>query len=79
MSIKLTSGVWIMILFVGGLGLAALGYAKSESYSVAQIKPISEAIRVANLWIWACAVPGCVLAAIGLVLLAKGWMGRNKQ
>lgn len=78
MSIKLTSGAWIMIMFVGGLGLAALGYAQSESVHVAEIKPLSEAIHVANIWIWCCAVPGCVIAAIGLVLLAIGWMGGKK-
>jgi hypothetical protein len=79
MSIKFTSGTWIMLLLIGGLALAGIGYARSESFAVAQIKPLSESIRVANLWIWGCAVPGLVLAVTGLVLLAMGWMGRNKQ
>lgn len=66
-------GYIILALIIVGIGLGILGWAESESVHVAAIKPLSEAIHVANLWIYGCAVPGIILIVWGFVLLATGW------
>lgn len=71
-------GFIMIALIIVGIGLGILGWAESESVHVAAIKPLSEAIHVANLWIYGCAVPGIVLILTGFGLLAAGW-GRGSK
>lgn len=70
-------GAIVLTLMIGGLGLGILGWAEAESVHVADIKPLSEAIRVANSWMYV-GIGGAVMIAIGLVLLAAGW-GRGSK
>lgn len=69
----MSKGFIIIALIVLGIGLGILGWAQSESVWVAEIRPLSKGIAVANAWIWGCAVPGIVMIVIGFVLLASGW------
>lgn len=62
----------MITLMIAGIGVGILGWAMAESVHVAEIKPLSEAIRVANIWMWV-GISGGVTAAIGLGLLAAGW------
>lgn len=69
-------GAIMITLIVAGIGVGILGIAQAESVRVADIKPLSEAIHVANNW-WVVAVVGGALILSGLALLAAGW-GRGK-
>lgn len=71
-------GFIIIALIIAGIGLGIVGWAESESVHVADIKPLTQAIHVANLWIWFCAVPGIVSIVAGFALLASGW-GAGKK
>jgi hypothetical protein len=71
-------GFIIIALVIAGIGLGILGWAESESVHVAEIKPLSQAIHVANNWIWFSAVPGVVMIITGFALLASGW-GASKK
>ena len=75
----MSKGVAIITLIAVGIGLGILGWAESESVHVAEIKPLSHAIEVANHWIWFCAVPGIVMIVLGFVLLATGWGSGDKK
>lgn len=66
-------GYIIIALIIAGIGLGILGWAESESVHVANIKPLSEAIHVANNWLYFAAYPGIALIVIGFTLLATGW------
>ena len=66
----------MLTLIIAGIGLGILGWAEAESVRVAEIKPLTKSIHVANNWM-AVGIGGAVLIAIGLVLLAAGW-GRGK-
>ena len=70
-------GVIIICLIISGIGLGILGWAQAESVHVANIKPLSEAIHVANNW-EAVGIGGIVIAVIGFGLLAAGW-GRGSK
>lgn len=72
----MSKGAIMITLIVAGIGLGILGWAQAESVHVANIKPLSEAIRVANRWMWV-GIGGAVLIVTGLALLAKGW-GRGE-
>ena len=72
----MSKGAIMITLIALGIGLGILGWAQAESVHVAEIKPLSHAIEVANHWLWFCAYPGIGLIAIGFVLLASGW-GKN--
>lgn len=74
----MSRGFIVIALIIAGLGLGILGWAEAESVHVANIKPLSEAIHVANLWLRLCAYPGAVLILLGLVLLATGWANKSK-
>ena len=70
-------GFIIIALIVAGIGLGILGWAQAESVHVANIKPLSEAIHVANNW-EAVGITGVGLIVAGFVLLAAGW-GRGSK
>jgi hypothetical protein len=70
-------GFIMIALIVAGIGLGILGWAEAESVRVANIKPLSEAIRVANSWMW-IGIGGLTFIALGFVLLAAGW-GRGSK
>jgi hypothetical protein len=65
-------GAIVLITIIAGLGLGILGWAQAESVHVAEIKPLSEAIHVANKWM-VLGIGGGILMGIGFVLLATGW------
>lgn len=66
----------MITLVIAGIGVGILGWAMAESVYVAEIKPLSESIRIANIWMWV-GISGGGLIATGLALLAAGW-GRGK-
>jgi hypothetical protein len=70
-------GFIMIALIVAGIGLGILGWAEAESVRVANIKPLSEAIHVANNW-EAVGIGGVVLMVAGFGLLAAGW-GRGAK
>lgn len=72
----MSKGAIIIIIITAGIGLGILGWSQAESVHVAEIKPLSQAIHVANNW-WVVAVVGGALILSGLGLLAAGW-GRGK-
>lgn len=72
----MNKGAIMITLLIAGIGVGILGWAQAESVHVAEIKPLSEAIRVANIWMWV-GIGGGITAGIGLILLAAGW-GRGK-
>ena len=65
-------GAIMLTLIIAGIGLGILGWAQAESVRVAEIKPLSEAIHVANIWMW-IGISGAGLIVAGLGLLAAGW------
>lgn len=69
----MSKGFISVALIILGIGLGILGWAQSESVHVAAIKPLSQAIHAANLWLWFCAYPGVALIVIGLALVVIGW------
>lgn len=69
-------GAIMITLMIAGIGIGILGWAMAESVHVAEIKPLSESIRVANIWMWV-GIGGGGLIFTGLGLLAAGW-GRGK-
>ena len=72
----MSKGAIMLTLIIAGIGLGILGWAEAESVHVANIKPLSEAIRVANNWT-VVGIGGVALIVIGFALLAAGW-GRGK-
>jgi hypothetical protein len=70
-------GAIMITLIVAGIGLGILGWSEAESVRVAAIKPLSEAIHVANNW-EAVGIVGVVLIVAGFALLAIGW-GRGSK
>ncbi len=72
----MSKGAIMITLILAGIGVGILGWAQAESVHVAEIKPLSEAIRVANIWMY-IGIGGAITAGIGLALLAAGW-GRGK-
>lgn len=75
----MSKGVAIITLIAVGIGLGILGWAESESVHVAEIKPLSHAIEVANHWVWFCAVPGIVMIVLGFIWLAISSGGGNDK
>jgi hypothetical protein len=73
----MSKGAIMITLMVVGIGLGILGWAQAESVHVANIKPLSEAIHVANIW-EAVGIAGIVIAVVGFGLLAAGW-GRGSK
>lgn len=69
-------GAIMLITFIAGIGLGILGWTQAESVRVADIKPISKAIHVANIWM-VVGIGGAVLIGVALTLLAAGW--RDKK
>ena len=73
----MSKGAIMITLIIAGLGLGILGWAQAESVHVANIKPLSEAIHVANMWM-CVGIGGAVLIGVGFALLATGW-GRGDK
>lgn len=72
----MSKGAIILTTIIAGIGLGILGWSQAESVRVAEIKPLSHAIQVANIWM-VVGIGGALLIAIGIGLLAAGW-GRGK-
>lgn len=73
----MSKGAIMLTLIIAGIGVGILGWAEAESVRVASIQPLSEAIHVANIWMYV-GIGGAVMIAIGLALLAAGW-GRSSK
>lgn len=73
----MSKGAIMLTLIIAGIGFGILGWSQAESVRVAEIKPLSEAIHVANNWMY-LGIGGAVFIAVGFGLLAAGW-GRGKK
>jgi uncharacterized membrane protein YidH (DUF202 family) len=72
----MSKGAIMLTTFIAGIGLGILGWTQAESVRVADIKPLSKAIHVANIWM-VVGIGGAVLIGVALTLLATGW--RDKK
>lgn len=73
----MSKGAITLTLFIAGIGVGILGWTQAESVRVAEIKPLSRAIHVANIWMYV-GIGGAAMILIALALLGAGW-GRGSK